>query len=417
MRYIWLLLVSALSLLARDFVVTKAGDAEMPVIHLQNNSDATVTAWVVGCSGITAPGQWTSQYRWSDSLMSPEGKTLDPGKETEYRIPKRPAMMNQSQPDSSSKCEGFRPFAVVFADGTVFGDLTWIHAIVAERQQLHKDLGKVIDILNKNIADNGNAEAAVKQLNDWMEAQAIRNHPGRPSPSYGESSGWSTQSVSPSRAPRPAVVQARPFARAAAPGAAIWLIQEKKNELPEAVKTLTAWRDQLGKWDAVTGPAVQGPASGPLPMMSSGNPPQGPQPDLIGKPAPDFILRDVNGKEVALKDLRGKTVFLDFWATWCEPCRRGMPDVKAMYDSFHDKGLEVVAIDHTETADVARKYFEEQKYPYLNLLDPRHQAFNSYGGGGIPKVVLIDKDGIVRFYQQGYHTGEDFAAQVRKLGL
>lgn len=94
-----------------------------------------------------------------------------------------------------------------------------------------------------------------------------------------------------------------------------------------------------------------------------------------------------------------------------------MPDIKAAYDEYHDKGLVVVGIDFSESAEIAIKYFEEQKYPFVNLLDPNQQAFQKYGGGGIPKAILIDKDGIVRYVKQGYSSGEDLRPEVKKLVL
>jgi peroxiredoxin len=207
------------------------------------------------------------------------------------------------------------------------------------------------------------------------------------------------------------------MARYAALGVALYLVQEKKKTLQEAVSRLAEWRDELSKWDAVTGPA----APEPMRMISSNGPrlglPDRPVAEVVGKPAADFTLKDVNGKEVSLSSLRGKTVLLDFWATWCEPCRRAMPDIKAAYDAFHAKGLEVVCVDFSESAAVAQKYFEENQYPYFNLIDPGQKTFNNYGGGGIPKTLLIDRDGVVRFFQQGFNTNENFLAEIRKLGL
>ena len=109
----------------------------------------------------------------------------------------------------------------------------------------------------------------------------------------------------------------------------------------------------------------------------------------------------MDGHEVALKDLRGKTVFLDFWATWCEPCRKDVPEITALEKEFKDKGLVVVGIDFSDPADKARKYFEEEKLTFTNLLDPERDAFNKYGGGGIPKVVLIDKEGAIALQVRG----------------
>jgi hypothetical protein len=80
-------------------------------------------------------------------------------------------------------------------------------------------------------------------------------------------------------------------------------------------------------------------------------------------------------------------------------------------------GLVLVCIDLSEPAETARRYFAEQKLPFTNLLDPNKETFNKYGAGGIPKIVLIDRDGSVRYFQQGRRSGQDFHAGVAKLGL
>ena len=139
--------------------------------------------------------------------------------------------------------------------------------------------------------------------------------------------------------------------------------------------------------------------------------------EAVGKPAPDFTLKDVDGREVALKDLRGKAVLLNFWATWCEPCRDEMPHLEALHEAFKDKGLVVIGINATESAEIARKYFAEQGYTFQSLLDPAGDAYNKYGAGGYPGTVLIDKDGIVRYAQRGFNSKVDLRAEVLKLGL
>jgi thiol-disulfide isomerase/thioredoxin len=400
---------------ARELTLTKTNDAGAVTFHLHNEYSAPATGWIVECHGDPdSGGEWTSQWHWSDQEVGLEGKRLEPGKETEYpAAPWTNIARLRELPASLAKCENFQVVAAVFADGTVSGDFTWINAIVAERQKIYEDIAKATDIVTKAIADGADVAATVKQLTEWQQPMARLGNAS----SFGETNGFRTQPSAQSGRPGVKRLPPRPFAASAVSGVAIGIIQEKQKTLPEAVKVLTDWRDRLGQWDAVTGPAVPSPP--PLTMMRNGGsaPPGtlGQKSDLVGKPAPDFVLKDVNGQEVALKDLRGKTVLLDFWATWCEPCRQAMPDIKAAYDEYHDKGLVVVAIDYSESAETARQYFEEQKYPYANLLDPGREAFQKYGGGGIPKVVLIDKDGVVRYLQEGYDSREDLRGEVKKL--
>ncbi len=77
----------------------------------------------------------------------------------------------------------------------------------------------------------------------------------------------------------------------------------------------------------------------------------------------------------------------------------------------------MIGINYSEPAETAKKYFSEGKYTIGNLLDPKSEAFEMFGGGSIPKIVLIDKDGIVRYFQQGYSSRQDFFGEVKKLGL
>ena len=142
-----------------------------------------------------------------------------------------------------------------------------------------------------------------------------------------------------------------------------------------------------------------------------------PDPDLVGNPAPDFTLKDMDGHEVALKDLRGKAVLLTFWFTSCPPCRVEMPQLEALYEALKDKGLVVVAINNTETAEVAKKFFAEQGFTFPSLLDPAGEANEQYGEGGYPRTILIDKDGIVRDFQRGFGPRVDLRAKVKKLGF
>jgi peroxiredoxin len=92
-----------------------------------------------------------------------------------------------------------------------------------------------------------------------------------------------------------------------------------------------------------------------------------------------------------------------------------MPHIKALYDRFKDKGLTVVCVDTNEPTETARKYFEEQKYSFINLMDSGGDASRKYGAGGIPRLVLIDKDGIVRYFHRGWGTGMDLTPEVNKL--
>jgi peroxiredoxin len=336
---------------------------------------------------------------------------MEPGKETQVRIPPAMAMMQQMQRQvqSANACKDYHVVAAIFADGTVSGDLQWINAIVRERRKAYQDLAKAIDILNKATGNEADQASVVQQLTEWKNTEQPQVRQGRVFANYGETSGWSGSTTGPP--------VGRPLTRDAVPGATVWLVREKGKSLPEAVKLLTEWRDRLSELKPVTQAGEPNPPQ-PLSRREPFRGPESePQPDLVGKPAPEFNLKDVDGREVALKELRGKTVLLDFWATWCEPCRKDVPEIKALYEEFKDQGLVVVCIDFSEPAETARKYFADEKLPFTNLLDPNKETFKKYGAGGIPKVVLIDGDGMVRYFQQGRRSNQDFHAEVTKLGL
>jgi peroxiredoxin len=112
-----------------------------------------------------------------------------------------------------------------------------------------------------------------------------------------------------------------------------------------------------------------------------------------GDPAPDFALRDLGGNKVAIKDLRGKLVLLNFWATYCEPCREEMPDLMALYTSYKAQNVLVVGIALDETGEAAvRPFVEALKIGYPILIGSS-EIFFRYRGFGIPMTVLIGRDG------------------------
>ena len=111
--------------------------------------------------------------------------------------------------------------------------------------------------------------------------------------------------------------------------------------------------------------------------------------------APAFTTTDAAGNKVASEDYRGKVVLLNFWATWCPPCRLEMPDMERLYQEFRGQGLEVVAMNFMETAGEVTAFAEEQKLTYPMLLDPRSEIAGQYGVMRLPETVLIGRGGEV----------------------
>jgi len=127
---------------------------------------------------------------------------------------------------------------------------------------------------------------------------------------------------------------------------------------------------------------------------------------MVGKPAPDFTLPDLNGTEVSLASLKGKTVILDFWATWCGPCRQGLPVLMEVADARKDDGVVLWAVDLDESQKKVAAFIEKKKWKLPVLLDAKGKAAAKYGVGGIPHTVVIDPQGIVRTVDIGF-MGKD----------
>ena len=119
-------------------------------------------------------------------------------------------------------------------------------------------------------------------------------------------------------------------------------------------------------------------------------------PVLEGKPGEDFELPLLDGGTVKLSDLKGKTVVLDFWATWCGPCRMAMPVVGKVTEEFADKGVVLYTVNQREEAEAVQKYLQSTKLNPKVALDKEGKVSLAYGARSIPTIVLIGADGVIR---------------------
>ena len=120
------------------------------------------------------------------------------------------------------------------------------------------------------------------------------------------------------------------------------------------------------------------------------------RPPLVGSPAPEIVLKDLQGRDVKLSDLRGKVVLVNFWATWCKPCKEEMPAMQASYDKLRDKGFVVLAVNELEDTARVAEHIRTHGHTFEVVMDHNNQVANKYGVVGLPASFLIDPQGIVR---------------------
>jgi peroxiredoxin len=116
----------------------------------------------------------------------------------------------------------------------------------------------------------------------------------------------------------------------------------------------------------------------------------------INKPAPDFTLQDSAGKVWKLSSLKGKVVFVNFWATWCKPCRDEMPSMEALNKTLADKPFQMLSIIFNDDLDLAESFARRLGATFPVLSNPDQNLTQAYKITGVPETFLIDADGILR---------------------
>jgi peroxiredoxin/outer membrane lipoprotein-sorting protein len=135
--------------------------------------------------------------------------------------------------------------------------------------------------------------------------------------------------------------------------------------------------------------------------------------NLVGNPAPEFAVKDLDGKSVSLQNLRGKVVLLNFWATWCGPCIVEMPHLEKLYQEFKNKDVAIVTISN-EDPQTIREFLLKNKYSFGSLVDDGSAVSQLYQVKGIPQTVFLSKSGKVSDLFVGTRTEEQFRAGLAK---
>ena len=134
----------------------------------------------------------------------------------------------------------------------------------------------------------------------------------------------------------------------------------------------------------------------------------------IGDLAPDFTLADLDGNPITLSDFQGNTVFINFWATWCPPCRKEMPNIESLYQDYKDSDVIVIGVDIKESVDKVREFTQKGGYSWIFVIDDTYKVTRDYAVNAIPTSYFLDKEGIIRAVHIGYMTRAAMEANLAK---
>ncbi|MFQ6023611.1 MAG: TlpA family protein disulfide reductase [Acidiferrobacterales bacterium] len=137
----------------------------------------------------------------------------------------------------------------------------------------------------------------------------------------------------------------------------------------------------------------------------------------IGGMAPNFTLKSMSGKNLRLSEYRGEVVMINFWATWCGPCRQEMPILDQLYKRYRDVGFALLGVNIDGKAVKARHMVKRLKVTYPILFDSEKSVSQLYDVNAMPTTVMIDRDGRLRYVHRGYLSGyeDKYRQQIREL--
>ena len=134
-------------------------------------------------------------------------------------------------------------------------------------------------------------------------------------------------------------------------------------------------------------------------------------------PAPDFSLHAMSGPNMRLQDQRGRVVMVNFWATWCAPCRQEMPQLNRLYQKYRSAGFVLLGVNVDDDPSKAAEVATKLGVTFPVLLDPEKNVSKLYDLSTMPSTVIIDRDGKVRYVHRGYLNGyeDTYEKQVREM--
>jgi len=133
--------------------------------------------------------------------------------------------------------------------------------------------------------------------------------------------------------------------------------------------------------------------------------------------APDFTLKSNSGENLRLNEYRGQVVMLNFWASWCAPCRQEMPHLAKLHTAYAPMGFQLLGINVDENIEDAKKALDKLNVPFPVLFDQENSTAELYNVDAMPTTIIIDKDGNIRHLHRGYKPGyeNDYQEQVGAL--
>jgi len=137
----------------------------------------------------------------------------------------------------------------------------------------------------------------------------------------------------------------------------------------------------------------------------------------LDQAAPDFTLRSLSGENLRLQEYRGKVVLINFWASWCAPCREEMPLLEQIHQRYEPLGFTLLGVNVEENSSDAVSWLKDRPVSFPILFDPENGVSKLYDVVAMPSTVIVDRQGNVRFLHHGYQAGyeDQYHDQIREL--